>query len=81
MEHDLDQIDQTDQIDHDLLIDEIVQTDQIDHDLDQIDQTDQIDHDLDRLGPEMLCKICLVQIKPRKHVVDHPDYTAPPPAT
>ena len=26
---------------------------------------------------ELLCKICMVQIQPRKHVVDHADYTAP----
>ena len=65
IDHDLDQIDQ---IDHDL--------DQIDHDLDQIDQIDQIDkidHDLDHLdlnlpGYEMLCRICTAQTQRRKHV-------------
>ena len=37
----------------------------------QRDQIDQIDHDLDHLDPcryERLCRICTVQIQPRKHV-------------
>ena len=25
----------------------------------------------------MLCRVCLVQIQPRKHTVDDADYTAP----
>ena len=44
-------------------------------------RTDQIDHDLDHQDPNlqcryaMLCRICIVQIQPRKHVLDHADYT------
>ena len=26
---------------------------------------------------ELLCRICTVQIQPRKYVLDHADYTAP----
>ena len=26
----------------------------------------------------MLCRICIVQIQPRKHALDLADYTAPP---
>ena len=42
--------------------------------------TRRTDHDLDRLDPnppEMLCRICIVQIHPRKHVLDHSDDMAP----
>ena len=44
--------------------------------------TDQIDHDLYHLQIlpcryEMLCRICTVHIQPRKHVLDHADYTVP----
>ena len=62
----------------------------IDHDLDYLDpHVGQIDHDLDRLNLnsqyDILCRICIVQIQPRKHVlrtaavvvVDHADYSAP----
>ena len=48
-----------------------------------VGQTDQIDHDLlDHLyiltcRNEMLCRICIVQIQPRKYVLDHADYEAP----
>ena len=78
IDHDLDQIDHDlDQIDHNL--------DHIDHDLDQIDHNlDHIDHDLDQidqidyLDPIMrLCRCCIIQIQPRKYVIDHADYTAP----
>ena len=42
----------------------------------------QIDHDLHHLDAipafcEMLCGICMVQIQPRKHVLDHEGCTAP----
>ena len=42
----------------------------------------QIDHDLDHLDHLYLtcryemCGICIVQIQPRKHVLDHAGYTA-----
>ena len=46
-----------------------------------VGQTDQIDHDLDHLDLncryEMLCRICVVQIQPRKHALDRAGYTAP----
>ena len=46
------------------------QIDEIDHDLNNLLRIDQIDHDLDHPGPSsplrgMLCRICLVQIRPR----------------
>ena len=39
-------------------------------------------HDLDNLEIltcryEMLCRICTVQVNPRKHAIDHADFTAP----
>ena len=38
-------------------------------------------YDLDHLDPNLpwrrLCRICVVQIQPRKHVLDHAGYTAP----
>ena len=58
-------------------------TDQIDHDLDHLAPhlPDQIDHALDHLAPhlpfERLCRICIMQIQPRKRVLNHADYTGP----
>ena len=47
---------------------------------------DQIDHDLDPSRSttyryDMLSRICIAQIRPRKSVLDHADYMAPTPAT
>ena len=63
---------------------QIYQIYQIYHDL---YQTDQIDHDLDHLDFNLplvrccagICKI--VQIQPRKHILDNAGYTAPIGAT
>ena len=44
-------------------------------------RTNQIDHDLDHLDLtfrcEVLCRICIVQIQPRKHALGNADYMAP----
>ena len=42
---------------------------------------DWTDHDLNNSDPnlpnERLCRVCIVQMQPRKHVLDYADHTAP----